>query len=430
MQILHFGDELSDLTAQVNALVPPTPFLEHPGEPVTPFRTWIRIFNNYLLAAFPAKLSDERKQAILLNSLGVEGQRLFYALPPLEPTYEATLRALELFFTPKANVCTERHRFRSRHQLPNESVDHYVVSLRELVSLCAFGPLEDEMIRDQLIEGTSSPSIRERLISLCELTLETALTVARQMESAKKDAIIISTPEANVSVQMTKRYRSQNARRSNDRCVFSQRRYRCGSTSHLANYLKCPAKHAQCTHGNCRKMGHFAQVCRSVNSQKQSKTVHSLLSARASDVDRLYVHVGISSGSDSCAPRCMLDTGSPVSILPADIFRRYFPSVQLCKSTVSLVTYTKSALPTLGCIPAIVRYKGRTASTNFFVVPPGTPLLGTDLIGALKIAIRGMRVVSTLSTTFGPCRAISSTGTTRFTEVDGTGEVVRKVKPS
>ncbi|KFD49274.1 hypothetical protein M513_09826 [Trichuris suis] len=259
------------------------------------------------------------------------------------------------------------------------------------------------MIRDQLIKGTSSPCIRERLLSLSELTLETALTVARQMESAKKDAVIISTPEANVSVQMTKRYSSQNARRSNDRSVSSQRCYRCGSNLHLANYLKCPAKHAQ-----CRKMGHFAQVCRSVNSQKQSKTVHSLLSTRASDADRPYVHVSISSGSDSCAPRCMLDTGSPVSILPADIFRRYFPSVQLCKSTVSLVTYTKSALPTLGCFPAIVRYKGRTASTNFFVGPSGTPLLGTDLIGALKIAIRGMRVVSTLSTTFGPCRAISS----------------------
>ncbi|KFD60723.1 hypothetical protein M514_27079 [Trichuris suis] len=130
----------------------------------------------------------------------------------------------------------ERHRFQSRHQVPNESVDHYIVSLRELVSLCAFGPLEDEMIRDQLVEGTSSSSIRERLLSLCELTLETALTVARQMESAKKDAVIISTPEANVSVQMTKRYSSQNARRSNDRSVSSQRCYHCGSTLHLANY--------------------------------------------------------------------------------------------------------------------------------------------------------------------------------------------------
>ncbi|KFD64423.1 hypothetical protein M514_23447 [Trichuris suis] len=234
--ILHFGDELSDLIAQVNAFVPPTPFLEHPGEPVIPFRTWIRIFNNYSLAAFPAKLCDERKQAILLNSLDVEGQRLFYALPPPEPTYEATLRALELFFTQKVNVYAERHRFQSRHQVPNESVDHYIVSLRELVSLCAFGPLEDEMIRDQLVEGTSSSSIRERLLSLCELTLETALTVARQMESAKKDAVIISTPEANVSVQMTKRYSSQNARRSNDRSVSSQRCYHCGSTLHLANY--------------------------------------------------------------------------------------------------------------------------------------------------------------------------------------------------
>ncbi|KFD49861.1 hypothetical protein M513_09328 [Trichuris suis] len=234
------------------------------------------------------------------------------------------------------------------------------------------------MIRDQLIEGTSSPRIRERLLSLSELTLETALTVARQMEPAKKEAVIISTLEANVSVQMTKRYSLQNARRSNDRSVSSQRCYRCGSNLHLANYLKCPAKHAQ-----CRKMGHFAQVCRSVNSQKQSKTVHSLLSAHASDADRLYVHVSISSGSDSCAPR----------------------SVQINR----FACYVHEKCPAyLECFPAVVRYKGRTASANFFVGPSGTPLLGTDLNGALKIAIRGMRVVSTLSTTFGPCRAISS----------------------
>ncbi|KFD46165.1 hypothetical protein M513_12973 [Trichuris suis] len=128
----------------------------------------------------------------------------------------------------------------------------------------------------------------------------------------------------------------------------------------------------------------------------------SVICFHASAGDRLYVHVRISSGSDSCAPPCMFDN------FPADVFRRYFPSVQLCKSTVSLVMYTKRALPTLGCFPAIVRYKGRSASTRFFVVPSGTPLLGTDLFGALKITIRGMRVVSTLSTTLGPCRAISS----------------------
>ncbi|KFD47253.1 hypothetical protein M513_11853 [Trichuris suis] len=91
------------------------------------------------------------------------------------------------------------------------------------------------MIRDQLIEGTFLPSIRERVLSLCELTLETALTVAREMESAKKDAVIISTQEANVSVRMTKRYSLQNACRSNDRPVSSQRCYRRGSTSHLVN---------------------------------------------------------------------------------------------------------------------------------------------------------------------------------------------------
>ncbi|KFD46804.1 hypothetical protein M513_12332 [Trichuris suis] len=159
----------------------PSPFLEHPGTPAIPFRTWIRIFENYLQAAFPGKLLDDRKCAILLNAIGTEGQRLFYNSIPPESTYKATLTALEQLFTPKSTVCAERHRFRKRYQLPEEPVDRYVAALREMPPNCAFGPLEDEMIRDQLIEGISSEGIRERLLSIPDLTLEKALIVSQEI---------------------------------------------------------------------------------------------------------------------------------------------------------------------------------------------------------------------------------------------------------
>lgn len=37
--------------------------------------------------------------------------------------------------------------------------------------------------------------------------------------------------------------------------------YRCGSSTHVANYPKCPAKSVTCRH--CNKPGHFARVRRS-----------------------------------------------------------------------------------------------------------------------------------------------------------------------
>ena len=47
---------------------------------------------------------------------------------------------------------------------PGESVREYVTALHELVANCNFGQVSDELIRDQLIEKTNNPRVRERLL--------------------------------------------------------------------------------------------------------------------------------------------------------------------------------------------------------------------------------------------------------------------------
>lgn len=71
---------------------------------------------------------------------------------------------LTTFFQRKVNVVAERHRFRQRAQHAGESTDHYIAALCELVETCAFGTFENKMLRDQQIEKTSIPRIRERLL--------------------------------------------------------------------------------------------------------------------------------------------------------------------------------------------------------------------------------------------------------------------------
>ncbi len=79
-----------------------------------PFDMWLRIFDNYLLVinAVGTAWPDAWKRATLLHCLGVEGQRIFYALPDTGETYDTAVAALKKQFMPKINVVVERHTFR------------------------------------------------------------------------------------------------------------------------------------------------------------------------------------------------------------------------------------------------------------------------------------------------------------------------------
>ncbi|KAL1481856.1 hypothetical protein MTO96_034146 [Rhipicephalus appendiculatus] len=65
----------------MSGLAPPPPFLPTPGRPAVAWPQWLRIFENFLLASGAPDCTPNRRKALLLHSLGVEGQRIFYTLP-------------------------------------------------------------------------------------------------------------------------------------------------------------------------------------------------------------------------------------------------------------------------------------------------------------------------------------------------------------
>ncbi|RXN28336.1 hypothetical protein ROHU_000819 [Labeo rohita] len=73
-------------------------------------------------------------------------------------------------------------------QCAGESIDQYVAALRELAATCKFGAMENEMIRNQLVEKTNSARIRERLLLEVPLDLKKAVTIARHIETATVEA--------------------------------------------------------------------------------------------------------------------------------------------------------------------------------------------------------------------------------------------------
>ena len=208
----------------------PYAFLSEPGEPAVHWNQWENAFKNYLLAIGTDSFNAERKRALILHCIGLEGQHIFNTLPEItdeDNVYGNALAALKQHFQPSVNVVSERYKFRQRKQHHGESIDFYVASLRDLAKTCSFETCTDkEMIGDQIVEKTTMPKIRERLLMEADLTLEKTLEIARSIESAVRESKILG----NAQTSHVNRVHASSRHQQRERAC-----YRCGSKSHLAN---------------------------------------------------------------------------------------------------------------------------------------------------------------------------------------------------
>ena len=252
----------------------PTPFMLTPGSPVMPWNTWIRTFRNNLTAAGATgtEFPKERQIALLVHYLGAEGQRIYYSILPSPPptTLKATISLLQGHFAPQENVVAARYKFRSRGQFSGETFDAWYSELKSLVANCNYRDLESEMLRDQIVEKTASSRVRERLLMEKDLTLDIAITVARQIEQAIKDSKAITAHPAADAVNRvhSSKYSAPPSRKGACFC--------CGEEGHWAKNPQCPALRATCD--VCGKVGHLPKVCRSRDAAEAAparvNTVH------------------------------------------------------------------------------------------------------------------------------------------------------------
>ncbi|KAG7482685.1 hypothetical protein JOB18_028080 [Solea senegalensis] len=94
-----------------------------PGEPPIPWSRWHDSFETFIAAAGLTDASDARRGAILIHSLGNEGQRIFRTLGPVQ-TYADCVALLTGHFAAPQSVIVRRIIFRRRRQKPGELVQH------------------------------------------------------------------------------------------------------------------------------------------------------------------------------------------------------------------------------------------------------------------------------------------------------------------
>ena len=77
---------------------------------------------------------------------------------------EKILSALSDHFMPQKHLLFERVKFGFANQAENESIDQYVVRLRQLAESCEFENLCESLIRDRLVIGTRDSSTLDCLL--------------------------------------------------------------------------------------------------------------------------------------------------------------------------------------------------------------------------------------------------------------------------
>ncbi|KAJ8353489.1 hypothetical protein SKAU_G00210560 [Synaphobranchus kaupii] len=105
------------------------------------------------------------------------------------------------------------------------------------------------------------------------------MTTATQMEAAAEQAKAVFEPQAapvQAVQHMQRRQGRQRGDRTNTGDASQQGRrtcYRCGLEGHLANAPNCPAASVTCR--QCKKVGHFAKVCRATQTRSRECTAAS-----------------------------------------------------------------------------------------------------------------------------------------------------------
>ena len=231
---------------------------------------------------------------ILFSRLGQAGWDLL--------TEQTLLDTVKEVFVKRRNRMINRLKLRNLKQGPEQPVQQYVASLKQISRTCKFSiecsadhcnqknDFSEEMVLDQLVQGLNDDEIQKKVLSIQEenFNLDHVEKLIMNEECGKatqKDSKVNDSTAAGLSTfKRNKRDQFKNvAKKPNDENK-KQSCYSCGSDSHKYGDLKdkseCPAHNKFCS--GCGKRGHLESVCRSKGRDNKTKEAdHDFMSLLA-----------------------------------------------------------------------------------------------------------------------------------------------------
>ena len=362
--------------------------------------TWRKRFERYVLAVELNKKPFQTQLSCLIYAMGSAAEQIYETFnydesDTANPSLLAVLDKFDGHFTPQKNIIHVRSIFYQRTQQANESIEAFHRSLYELSEHANF-PNRSEAIRDRFVLGVNSVELSEKLQLEPDLTLDTAVRLARQYESVKQQIGVQRTENVQAIGASGGRGRSKgrggrfqrtsrggasagagaSAKRADTTQSNAGRCTRCGGKPHARE--QCPASRREC-HG-CGAVGHYIRMCNS-----KSKNVKFVNADSDSEEETEFFLSAVRSSKDSKAwttdirvgdtdVRFKIDTGADVTVMPTSIYHTLNPKPELTKSKV-ILQGAGGRLCCQGVFRQAVTLRGRFADLDIYVADGQTDSL-------------------------------------------------------
>ena len=379
------------------------------------------------------KQKEEHKARMLLLWAGDKGLEIYNTSTWDEEEdnliVDKIFEKFEQYTKPQSNQILSRYQIRCLKQ-GDIPLEEFITKARSLIDEAGYNvAFKEEMLRDTLIFGITSDTVRKEAISKGNnLTFKQVYDLAKTNESTKSQMQAISQQPVIHNIR-SKKKTTENKKAHDPKGTQEPQKYkfkfegcfRCGNKHSQSE--KCPAINARCQY--CKKEGHFKKVCMKRRLKQVDQIIKSpgyngediLLkdeeedssdfepeSEPDSDTEPITVSIGsIASDKTQDLPvdsypdklfttirlngKRNLDTGADTCVLTTDDLQALDLSLNLEPCQNQLKGYGGNNIENLGTVELDVKFKDCSLSTRFNVVnAPGHP----SMIGCQQAQKLGM----------------------------------------
>ncbi|KAM7309689.1 retrovirus-related Pol polyprotein from transposon 17.6 [Ixodes scapularis] len=341
-----------------------------------------------------------KRRALLVSSLSdnvvriLQGRCQSASINSL--SYADVVGYLEEHYDPQANEIAASYSFFVRKQEEGEKVQDFVAELRRLAKQCKFGDTLDRMLRDRIVCGIRDDEARRVLLTRKKLSREEAEEFVIASEMADNNVRAMGTaPQDSAGGTHFVQGRRGNRRPPRQETSGANRRAWCWRCD--ANHSEDDCRHRKTICHRCGTKGHLARVCKySRPSQPGAYALADINTEEESGEEMLHALVSHSTANKDTTPpierdllwedrklRMILDTGSPVSVIPESAFKRHRKRWPALETTPLRLSCFLGPLPVVGKITMSVQYGQTQVRSSLIVVNcPGPLLCGRNTLRA------------------------------------------------